>query len=283
MNIGIVGLGLIGGTIAKSLKNNHFISAYDICDDTLTYALEQNIINKSYHDLGKFFQENDVVYLCLYPETLLNFIFQNKDLMSINSVYIEISGIKKYMVDKILAMKLKNIDIIFTHPIAGSEKVGVFHSTASIFENANYVITPVLENKKTNIDLAKKLAKEMGFSNISMISPEEHDNIIAYTSQLTHVLSLSLVNSISTDLETKKFIGDSYRDLTRISMINEKLWPELFVNNKDALLKVINSFEKELNNFKVAIASQDTNKLSKLMVKSTQIRTKIERGDDSEN
>lgn len=283
MNIGIVGLGLIGGTIAKSLKNNHFISAYDICEDTLTYALEQNIISKSYHDLGKFFQDNDVVYLCLYPETLLNFIFQNKDLMSINSVYIEISGIKKYMIEKISAMKLKDIDIIFTHPIAGSEKVGVAHSKASIFENANYVITPIVENKKANINLAKKLAKEMGFSNISMITPEQHDDIIAYTSQLTHVLSLSLVNSISTDLETKNFIGDSYRDLTRISMINEKLWPQLFVNNKDSLLKVVHSFEKELNCFKDAIASGDIEKLSKLMIKSTQIRTKIERGDDSEN
>ena len=110
-----------------------------------------------------------------------------------------------------------------------------------------------------------RLAKEMGFSNISFIKPSEHDEIIAYTSQLTHVLSLSLVNSLSTELDTKKFIGDSYRELTRISMINEKLWPQLFVSNKDELLKVINLFEKELNEFKDSIASQDTEKLSKLM------------------
>jgi len=283
MNIGIVGLGLIGGTIARSLKRNHFVSAYDINEDTLTYALENKIIEKAYRDLGQFFQENDVIFLCLYPETLLNFIFQNKHLMPINSVLIEVSGIKKHIIEKIRAMNLENIDIIYTHPIAGSEKVGVAHSKESIFKNANYVITPVMENKKSNVELAKKLANEMGFLNISMITPEEHDSIISYTSQLTHVLSLSLVNSLSTELDTKKFIGDSYRDLTRISMINEKLWPQLFVSNKDELLKVINLFEKELNEFKDSIASQDTEKLSKLMVKSTQIRTKIERGDDDEN
>ncbi len=283
MNVGIVGLGLIGGTIAKSLKNSHNISAFDISKETLTYALEHNIIDKSYHNIADFFRDNDVVYLCLYPTSIVNFIFQNKSSIPNNSVIIEISGIKNHIIKEIRKLNLQNVDIIYTHPIAGSEKVGVVHSNANIFKNANYVITPVEENKKSNLNLAKKLAKEMGFLNVSMISPDEHDRIIAYTSQLTHVLSISLVNSLSTDLETRKFIGDSYRDLTRISMINERLWPQLFVGNKDSLLQMIDSFEIELNKFKKAIASGNSEKLSNLMIKSTKIRSKIEQGENDEN
>jgi prephenate dehydrogenase len=283
MRIGIVGLGLIGGTIAKTLNKNHIISAYDVSDATISYALENNIIHKSYSNLHDFFLNNDIVYLCLYPHMIENFIFRNKDLFPKNSVIVEISGIKNGLINEIRKYKLQDVDIVYTHPIAGSEKIGVFNSREEIFKNANYVITPVPENKDSSLILAENLAKEMGFKNISFISPEEHDSIIAYTSQLTHVMSLSLVNSLSTTLDTKKFIGDSYRDLTRISMINEKLWPDLFLYNKKALLEKIELFEKELDNFKEAITNNDKEKLEELMVKSTTIRTNIERGKDNES
>lgn len=283
MNVGIVGLGLIGGSIAKALKNKHQISAYDISEETLNYALDNEIVDRIYHNIADFFRDNDVIYLCLYPNSIINFIFQNQSLIPSNSVFIDISGIKFDLIRQINNMNLKNIDIVYTHPIAGSEKIGLTYSNPDIFKKANYVITPIKSNHEKNIDIAKKLAIEMGFLNISMLSPEEHDSIIAYTSQLTHVLSLSLVNSVSTDLDTSKFIGDSYRDLTRISMINDKLWPQLFIGNKGPLLKVIESFEKELDEFKFAIASNDTEKLSKLMKKSTQIRSNIERGDKGES
>lgn len=282
MRIGIVGLGLIGGTIAKSLKNSYKISAYDISRDTLSYALDNNIIDEAFYDIESFVKNNDVIYLCLYPKSIVDFIFKNKDLFAKNSVIIEISGVKKYMVKKINSLNLDNIDVIFTHPVAGSEKVGVYNSNSEIFKNANYIITPTEKNKKENLDLTKKLAEEMGFLNISYVTPEEHDDIIAYTSQLTHVLSLSLVNSISTTLDTGKFIGDSYRDLTRISKINEKLWPDLFITNKDALINKIELFEKELTNFKEAIIMNNNEKLEELMKKSTEIRKSIDRGDKNE-
>ena len=283
MNIGIVGLGLIGGTIAKSLKNKHYITGYDISKDTIDYALENNIIQKGYNNLNDFFNENDIFFLCLYPKSMINFIFRNKDLFPKNRAIIEFSGIKKSVISEIKSINLDNVDIIYTHPIAGSEKVGIKHSNERIFDNANFVITPVESNKKENIDLAISLAKDMGFKNVSLITPSDHDDIIAYTSQLTHVLSLSLVNSLSSALDVSKFIGDSYRDLTRISMINEKLWPELFVKNKDALINKIESFESELKSFKDAIASDNYKKLEEMMVKSTTIRNKIAKGDKNES
>jgi len=279
MRIGIIGLGLIGGTIAKSLKSKHHISAYDISKETLDYAKANDVVHDAYDNLKDFIANNDIFYLCLYPKSIVNFIFDNKSLFPKHSIIIEVSGIKKYLVDEIENFELENIDIIFTHPVAGSEKVGVTNSKAEIFNNANYVITPVKSNKLENIELAKNLAKEMNFTSIATVSPKEHDDIIAYTSQLTHVLSLSLVNSISTTLDTKRFIGDSYRDLTRISKINEKLWPDLFITNKDALVEKITSFESELRKFKDAIIMNDVDKLEELMIKSTNLRKNMDKGD----
>ncbi len=283
MNIGIVGLGLIGGTIAKSLNKHHNISAYDTSSETIEYALANKIIHKAYDNVSDFLADNEVIYICLYPKSIINFIFRNKSFFAKDSVLIEISGIKKHMIEEIEKLNLDNIDVIYTHPVAGSEKVGVFNARETIFKNANYVITPVAGNKESNLTLAKELALEMGFKNISSITPEAHDDIIAYTSQLTHILSLSLVNSISTDLDTKKFIGDSYRELTRISIINEKLWPELFLHNKASLLTKIEAFEAELHKFKDAIIMNNSNVLEDLMVKSTTIRTGIGRGENDES
>lgn len=283
MKIGIVGLGLIGGTIAKSLNMNHFISGYDTSSESIAYALDNRIIHKAYENISDFWKDNEVVYLCIYPKSMMNFIFRNRDLMPVSSVIIEISGIKESLIKELEPVKSKNLDIIYTHPIAGSEKVGIYNSDENIFKNANYVITPIKSNNKNNLDLAANLAKEMGFSNISYINPSDHDKMIAYTSQLTHVLSLSLVNSISTNLDTSKFIGDSYRDLTRISMINEKLWPELFIANKDHLISKIENFENELKNIKEAISTNNIKKLEDIMIKSTSIRSSISKGDNDES
>lgn len=286
MKIGIIGLGLIGGTIAKSLKSKHYISAYDISENTLKFAKENDIINEAYNDIESFISNNDVFYICLYPKAIINFISKYKSHFNKNSIIIEISGVKKYMVQEISNLNLKNIEVVFTHPVAGSEKVGVFNSKAEIFKNANYVITPVKSNKKSSLEITKSLAEEMGFKNISFVTPEVHDSMIAYTSQLTHVLSLSLVNSvssISSKLETKRFIGDSYRDLTRISKINEKLWPDLFITNKKELLKKIELFEIELRKFKDAIIMNDVSKLESLMINSTSLRENMDRGNKNDS
>ncbi|MCK5731976.1 MAG: prephenate dehydrogenase/arogenate dehydrogenase family protein [Tenericutes bacterium] len=283
MKIGIVGLGLIGGTIAKSLNMHHFISGYDTSSESIAFALDNKIIHKAYENISDFWQDNDVVYLCIYPNSMKNFIFRNAGLMSVSSIIIEISGIKEELIKELESVKPENVDIIYTHPIAGSEKVGIYNSNENIFKSANYVITPIESNGKGNLELAENLAKEMGFANISYINPSDHDEIIAYTSQLTHVLSLSLVNSLSTDLDTSKFIGNSYRDLTRISMINEKLWSELFIANKDHLLVKIEKFEKELIIIKEAISTNNVKKLEEIMIKSTIIRSDISKGDDDES
>jgi len=283
MKIGIVGLGLIGGTIAKALNEHHYISAYDVSQDTIQYALDNKIVYKSYTDLSLFLKDNEVVYVCLYPEDIVNFIFENKLIIPKNRVIIEISGIKKYIINRISDLGTLDFDIIYTHPVAGREKSGVRYSDPNIFKKANYIITPVKSNQESNISLAKKLAEEMGFLNISLISPEAHDDIIAYTSQLTHALSISLVNALSTDLDTSKYIGDSYRDLTRISIINDKLWSELFLLNKDALLAKLDDFRVQLTLIRDALIMNNKESLVELMAKSTSIRQSIGKGDNHDS
>ncbi len=266
MNIGIIGLGLIGGTIAKSLNKKYRISAYDLSKETLDYALNEKIIHNAYENIQEFLDDNSVIFICIYPEAILNFFIQYENLIKENTLFIDTSGVKNYLIKKYMEINHSGYDIVFSHPVAGSEKIGVRYSNDKIFSNANYIITPIASNKETNIALVEKLAKEMGFKNISMLSPDEHDDIISYTSQLTHIISLSLVNSSDSKLDVKKFTGDSFKDLTRIAKINENLWAELFLANKEHLLDKVAKFKSQLDLFEQAIKEDDEKTLKNLMI-----------------
>jgi len=277
MRIGIVGLGLMGGSIAKALKSNHEIHALDQDQNAITYALEKSIIHFGYHDAKTFFQNVEVVYLCLYPRELVSFIETSINLISSRTLLIEISGVKFSLVAQIEPLLKPSVELVYSHPIAGREKIGVASSNASIFTGANYIITPLDRNTERALNLTESLAKEMGFSTISYLSPNKHDEIIAYTSQLTHVLSLALVYSDEGSFETGKFIGDSYRDLTRIAMINAPLWAELFMENRDALLKKIKQFKVALDAFENSIETYDEAALIALMNEAKKIRLGLEK------
>lgn len=277
MNIGIVGLGLMGGSIAKALYGQYDIHAFDKDADAIDYALKHQIIDYGYSDIKAFFNATDIVYLCLYPRTLVDFMKNNAIYIKKDTVLIEISGVKTELVRLLSPYIDHRFDFIFSHPIAGREKVGVASSKMSIFINANYVICPTDHNKTENLELTEKLAKTMGFSNISYLSPEKHDEIIAYTSQLTHVLSLALVQSDTQSYDTSKFIGDSYRDLTRIAMINAPLWAELFLENRDNLLKRIDNFKKVLSEYESSLINNDSEKLIDLMHSAKEIRLSLEK------
>jgi len=268
MKIGIIGLGLIGGTIAKALNKEHYISAYDINPETLAYAMDNRIINRSYSNLEVFLNENNLVYLCLYPELIVQFFLKNRELIKENTVFIEISGIKTKLIEDLRKLQLNKFDIVFTHPIAGREMSGIHYSDEEIFFNGNYAIIDDQNTKTESIELAYLLAKEMGFKNITKISAQLHDKIIAYTSQLTHIISLSLVNSFKNNINLSHFTGDSYRDLTRIANINVNLWMDLFTNNKTALIEVINNFQDQLSDFKSALEIDDIRSLEELMSKA---------------
>lgn len=277
MNIGIVGLGLIGGTYAKCLKEySYTIVGIDIDQETIDYALENNIIDKGSTNPKDVLSDLDVVFLCLYPDAAINFIRKNINYFKRNAIISDVIGIKRKIIAALEIFQDDEIEMVFTHPIAGRETPGIKASDKAIFQDANFVICPTEKNKEETLNLIETLAKQMGFKNVSRLSDKAHDEIIAYTSQLTHAIAISLVNSDDEKYDTNLFIGDSYKDLTRIAKINEKLWTELFLKNKDFLFKKINAFEKELDKLKEALHDGDSKKIQDLMKSSTEKRMKIE-------
>lgn len=276
MKIGIVGLGLIGGTYAKCLRKYPYeIIGIDISQEVLDYALEQNIIDQGTTTPNELLKDIDVVFLCLYPNSTIEFVRKHINHFKPGAIISDVVGIKRAIIDQLDVYKNDDVEFVFTHPIAGREKIGVKYSDEAIFHDANFVITPTKENTEEALNLIETLAKQMGFKHVSRMKDYEHDDIIAYTSQLTHAIAISLVNSDNDKYDTGLFIGDSYKDLTRIAMINESLWSELFIRNRDFLTKRIEVFEEQLDILKTALREKDQNKIEELMRNSTYKRGNI--------
>ncbi len=211
----------------------------------------------------------------MYPEDTIKFVHQNINKFKRRSIISEVVGIKRQIIDALDIYKDDEVEFVFTHPIAGRETIGIKHSDEAIFSGANFVITPTKWNTEEAINVITILAKQMGFASVTQISDVAHDDIIAFTSQLTHAIALSLVNSDDEKYDTSLFIGDSYKDLTRIAQINDNLWSELFIKNSYNLLKHIDKFEQELDILKAAIKSKDKDTLRQLMQSATMKRGKI--------
>ena len=275
MKILVVGLGLIGGSYAASLSNKgHKVYGVDINNESLDYALNKKWIVSGASDAGYFISDMDMIIICLYPKLILEFLVKYSKYFKEGQIITDVCGVKSSFVEE--ATKLAYpATYLSHHPMAGKEKAGIKYSDSRIFIGANFLITPFSDNDQA-IEVLKKMAIEMGFGRITVMSPKRHDQMIGFTSQLTHAIAVSLVNS-DHDNETKNFIGDSYRDLTRIAMINESLWSELFLENKEALLTHIESFENELNVLKNALYEDDKDRLNELFRSSTKIRKEMEK------
>ncbi len=276
MKIGIVGIGLIGGSYAKSLKKYSYqIYGIDHHQETIDFALEHKIIDFGTTNPKDYLKELDVVFLCLYPNETIKFVHKNINNFKQGAIISDVVGIKRQLIDAFDIYKDDDVEFVYTHPIAGKETIGIKHSDEAIFQGANFVITPTKYNTKEALNIITTLAKQMGFSSVTQIPDIAHDEIIAFTSQLTHAIALSLVNSDDEKYDTSLFIGDSYKDLTRIAQINDELWSELFIKNSYYLLKHINKFEKELDILKDALKAKDKETLKALMQSATKKRGKI--------
>ena len=213
--------------------------------------------------------------LAIYPKLVKKFIEDNKENFKAGSVITDATGIKEMFIKDIVEILPKNVDFVFGHPMAGREKKGIDFATNDVFKGANYIITPIERNKKENLDLVENIALKMGFKRVRRITPEFHDEMIGFTSQLPHAMAVALINSDEEGRDTGSFIGDSYRDLTRIANINEELWSELFLGNKNNLLKAINNFELELDLIKKAIHDNDKETLMRYFKKSSERRERL--------
>ena len=277
MKILIVGLGVIGGSYAMALKAAGYEEIYGIDNnlETLRKSEDLRIIKKGQVGGKEIIKESDLIIISLYPRLVKNFIEENKNLFKEGSIITDATGIKGHFIDDILNILPSKVDFIFGHPMAGREKRGIDYASKEVFKGANYLITVTDRNKEENIKLLEKIIYEMGFKRIKRISPNYHDKMIAFTSQLPHAIAVALVNSDEEGRDTGSFIGDSYRDLTRIANINEELWSELFFSNKNNLLESLDNFLIEINNLKKSLLEDDEEYLKELFIKSSKRREKL--------
>ena len=277
MRIVIVGLGVIGGGYAMALKEAGYTEVYGIDKniETLRKAKSLGIIKEGYEDEKDIIQDADLIVLAVYPNLVKDFIINNKEHFKDGAVITDVTGIKQLFINEITKILPENIDFVFAHPMAGREKKGIDYATNQVFKGANFLITVTDRNKDENLDLIENLAYKMGFNHIKRICPKYHDEMIAFTSQLPHALAVALINSDIEGRNTGEFIGDSYRDLTRIANINESLWSQLFLGNKENLLQAIYNFEEELDKIKSCLENEDKEALQELFIKSSLRREKL--------
>lgn len=279
MVVTVVGLGVIGASYAMALKNAGYKDVYgiDISLDTIKKAEALGIIKKGFINGSEILCKSELIILSIYPDAVEKFIKDNANNFKYNSVVTDVTGVKCAIIDKVKKILPNNIDFVFGHPMAGREKQGIDYATDTVFNNANYIITPTNDNKQENIKLLEELVLKLGFRRVAKVSPEEHDLIISFTSQLPHAIAVALINSDKLKCDTGCFIGDSYRDLTRIANINEVLWSELFFYNKENLLNMIDSFLEEINTIRSCIESKDGEKLRTIFIESSKRRVELEK------
>lgn len=269
----IVGLGLLGGSYAKALKRFGFhISAITKDQSSIDYALKENLIDEGSIELdARLIGEADLVIFALYPHIFVQWIEQNQALLKSGALITDVTGVKKNIVYKIQDMLRPDVEFIGAHPMAGREVSGVENSTEKMFVGANYIVTPTEKNTPEAIQTCMELGRLLGFSNVTTLSPEEHDEMIGFLSQLTHCIAITLMTCNDTE-HMEKFTGDSFRDLTRIARINDLMWSELFVTNKEALLKQMNLFIDKFSELKSMLETEDIDGMRKMMRHSTERR-----------
>lgn len=270
-NILIVGLGVVGGSYAMALTAAGYKNVYAVnrSEASLKKAVQAGIVKGGSVNIEDFAAKADIAVIAVYPTGAEECARKLGALMKKGSLVTDVLGIKRYYSEKISAVLPDYIDYVPAHPMAGREKRGLDYASADVLKGANFIITPITRSTPGGIEAVKTLACDMGFGKIRTLTPEEHDRVIAYTSQLPHALAVSLINSDEEDSGTGDFIGDSFRDLTRIAEINADLWQELFIGNGENLIAAIDMFTEQLSAIRKAVEEKDRESLVKQFEKSS--------------
>ncbi len=269
----IVGLGVMGGSYAKALtKKGYKIKAIDISQKTIDYALENKLISYGTTEVEpSLVSEADIIVFALYPHTFKKWITDYQKYFRPGIIITDVTGVKGCIVYDIQSILREDVEFIAAHPMAGRERSGIEYSDDKVFIGANYIVTPTAKNTRQAIELCKTLGSELGFKKISEITPELHDEMIAFLSQLTHCIAVALMTA-GENPSLRDYSGDSFRDLTRIAKINDEMWSELFLLNRDALLHEMDSFEREFKKMRACVETGDRETMREMMRCSTERR-----------
>ena len=269
----IVGLGLLGGSYAQALTSKGY-EVYAITKEqrSIDYALSHGMIKAGTTAVDKeMIASADITVFALYPHVFVEWVKENGAYFKKGAIITDVTGVKCAIVDEIQAMLPEGVEFIGAHPMAGREVYGVENSTPEMFKGANYIVTPTAKNTVEAIETCKALGELLGFASVSVISPQKHDRMIAFLSQLTHCIAVALM-TCNDDANLCRYTGDSFRDLTRIARINEDMWSELFMLNKDMLISEIKAFEGELEKLRRSMETDDVDTMKKMMRVSTERR-----------
>ncbi len=277
MNILIVGLGLLGGSYAEALKKKGYkVSAITRSQQSIDYALENGLIDEGTINIDpEIIKKADLLVFALYPKVFVKWLEDNQSLLKPGAVITDVTGVKSCIVYDIQKNLRPDVEFIAAHPMAGREVYGVQNATSKIFKKANYIVVPTSKNTAGAIELCRDLGKQLGFKDVSELSPEMHDEMIAYLSQLTHCIAVSLM--CCNDFRgLENYTGDSFRDLTRIAKINENMWSELFLLNREPLLREMDKFRRSFDELYVKLESGDVEGMCDMMRTSTERRRRFD-------
>ena len=274
MNVLIVGLGLIGASLAKTLKKNtnHHIIGWNRTESVTKRALDDGVIDET-GELSEILPKADITFVNFYPEAIPAFIKENKDYFKKHSIVSDSCGIKAKICRE---LEKEDLDFYFigAHPMAGREVSGYDNALDNLFDNASFICTPTDDIPRSKTDALVGLAQEMKFARTVVTTPEHHDEMIAFTSQIAHVLACSYVLSPLAPYHAGYSAG-SYRDVSRVARINADMWTELFIDNKEPIVREIDDLVSNLMKFKYCIVNEDADQLHDLMEKGNKIKEEI--------
>lgn len=274
----IVGLGLLGGSYGMALKRKGYhVSAITLEQKSIDYAIEHNIIDDGTTEIdSSLIASADVIVFALYPHIFIEWIKQNGHFINKGTVVTDVTGVKGCVVYEVQSLLPEGVEFIAAHPMAGREVFGVENSDDSIFKGANYIVVPTEKNTYSAIELCKSLGEELGFADVSVLPPERHDEMIAFLSQLTHCIAVSLMCA-SDDPNLERYTGDSFRDLTRIANINDEMWSELFLANRETLLRQMDSYQATFEKLYNCIKNGDREEMRSMMRISSERRRNFDK------
>ncbi|MBR5280332.1 MAG: prephenate dehydrogenase [Clostridia bacterium] len=274
----IVGLGLMGGSYARALKKQGFhVTAITRSQSSIDYALAEGFIDRGYTEVSEeSVSSADAVIFSLYPGALLPWIEAHQHLFKPGVKITDVTGVKTCVVYDIQRILRKDVEFIGAHPMAGKETSGVESSDERIFAKANYIVVPTEQNTAEGIAWCKELGTLLGVRKISELSPEEHDEMIGFVSQLTHCIAVCLMTCKDNE-HLVDYTGDSFHDLTRIARINDRMWSELFLLNREALLEQMDLFMEEFKDLRAMLEAGDVDGMRGKMQLSTKRRSLFDR------
>ncbi len=274
----IVGLGLLGGSYAMALKKRGYsVSAITLEQKSIDYALEHKLIDRGSTEVDeKLIKDADIIIFALYPHTFIEWVKKNGHLIKEGTVVTDVTGVKGCVVYEVQSLLPAGVEFIAAHPMAGREVCGVENSDDSIFKGANYIVVPTEKNTFSAIELCKSLGQELGFSDVSVLPPERHDEMIGFLSQLTHCIAVALMCA-SDDPNLERYTGDSFRDLTRIANINDEMWSELFLANRETLLSQMDSYRGAFDRLYNCVKNSDREEMRSMMRISAERRRNFDK------